>query len=230
MAFCIAELPSTASARAVSKPAISNEKREGSGLGQSGQSASRRQRRHHHHRQSARECAAPWRAQGHHGERHRGARRRERRGDHPHRRGAHLRGRRRHHRIRQAAAGAEPDRRDRDARRGEEADHRGGARHAARRRARADDGLPFPRRRGRHAARPARDQARAHSRRGRHAAPAAPRRHREGAADDPVGRSDPGEGRARGRAGRRDHRGRSGRRRGRVRPQGAGREAPAACA
>ena len=28
----------------------------------------------------------------------------------------------------------------------EEADHRGGARHAARRRARADDGLPFPRR------------------------------------------------------------------------------------
>ena len=41
---------------------------------------------------------------------------------------------------------------------------------------------------------------------------------------DPI----PAQGRARGRIGRRDHRGRSGGRRGRVRPQGACREAPAA--
>ena len=112
-------------------------------------------------------------------------------------------------------------------RRHQEADRRGRPRHAARRRARTDHGLPFPRRGGGHAARPAGDQARPHPGRRRHAAPAAPRRHREGTADDPVGRSDPRQGRARGRSGGRDHRGRSGRRRGRVRPQGAGREASA---
>jgi len=63
-------------------------------------------------------------------------------------------------------------------------------------------GCQLPRRRSGHAARPAGDQAWAHTRRGWDTAPAAPRRHREGAADDPVGRSDPRQGRACRRVGR----------------------------
>ena len=73
----------------------------------------------------------------------------------------------------------------------------------------------------RHAARTAGNQARAHSRRRRHAAAAASGRHGKSRRDDLVRRSDPGEGRAGGRTGRRDFRGRSGRGRHCFRAQGA---------
>ena len=62
--------------------------------------------RRHRRRQSARQRAQARSARRHLAMFHRGARRQQRRGDRAHRRGPHLHGRRRHHRIRQAAAAA----------------------------------------------------------------------------------------------------------------------------
>ena len=59
----------------------------------------------------------------------------------------------------------------------------------ARRRTRGRARLPWPCRAARSETRPARGQARPHSRRGRHAAPAAPDRRGEGLPDDAVGRA-----------------------------------------
>ena len=68
---------------------------------------------------------------------------------------AHLLRRRRHHRIRQAAAGAGIARGDRGARGDAEAGRRGLARDRARRRLRGGAGLPFPGGGGERAGRPA---------------------------------------------------------------------------
>ena len=144
---------------------------------------------------------------------------------------AHLRRRRRHHRIRQAADEPRAVGRDRADRRHREADDRRDPRHAARRRARGHARLPFPHRRGRHAARACRRSSSASF-----PAPAARSACRASSAwrrPPPMilsGRSDPGEGGAGARADRRDLRGRSGRRGHRLRAQGAGREAPAPAA
>ena len=157
-----------------------------------------------------------------------GARRCGRAKRHPHRRGAHLRRRRRHHRIRQAAAAAEPDRR-----------HRRRSTTMTKPTIAAVHGTPLggglELTLGCHFR-----VAAAGTRLGLPEIklgliPGAGGTQRlprlvgiEKAlpmilSGDPIRR----QGRARGRPRRRDHRGRSGRRRGRVRPQGARREAPA---
>ena len=104
-----------------------------------------------------------------------------RQGDRPHLRRPHLHRRRRHFRIRQAACRAlSPGRARRDRER-LEAGRRGPARDGARRRIRGGADRPLPHRRPLGEMRPARNQARPHSRRRRHAAAAAAHRRREGA-------------------------------------------------
>src|SRR5579883_3042831 len=176
----------------------------------------RGRRRRLDHQQPAGERAEPCRAQRHQiGRRcrNRGQRGQGHRAD---LRRAHLRCRRRHHRVRQADEGAGPSRHHRDNREQREAGDRRDPWHGLGRRPRVGTRLPVPRRRGGRQVRPSRGEARHPARGRRDAAFAARRRRADGARHDHLGRSHRREAGTRDRAHRRDCHRRPARRRHRL--------------